>query len=333
MPDLTLNQFNSHIDKGELNSLYLFWGPETYFHDISLTSLEKKVIPDSTAKSFNYHLFYANDSSINEIIATCISFPMMSDKKLVVVKHFDKMTIGDKDAFIKYIQNPQESTVLVLTAETWGKTKLHSEYKKNAISVKCKALYDKEVYQWVKFKFAEKNITADEEAMSFLIENVGFNILRLNVEIEKLSNLVAQDKVLSKDIVEEITGFSKDVNIFNLQHELGQRDLKNALQLGLKLLEQGETLASMLPMIYLFFKRMWIVKEMLNLGKAQKQILSELGGNAFYYRDIFKFHKNFSPSNFSTIFRNLEQSEILLKTSQKREDSILTMIIYNICKI
>ena len=86
-------------------------------------------------------------------------------------------------------------------------------------------------------------------------------------------------------------------------------------------------------MIFLFFKRMWIVKEMINLGMGQKKILAELKGNAYYYKDIFSSHKIFSSQQFIVIFRQLEQAELLLKTSQKREESILTMIIYNICKI
>ena len=333
MTDLSINQFKSHLDKGEYQNLYLFWGAETYFHDVLVSQLEKKIIPDAASKDFNYHLYYANDVSINEIVATCLSFPMMSDKKFVVVKHFDKLTIDDKDAFINYIKNPQKSTVLVLTAETWGKTKFHTDLMKEAISVNCKTLYEREVYIWVKSKFAERKISIKDESIAFLVENIGYNLLRLNVEIEKLSNFVAEEQELSLKVISEITGFSRDVNIFNFQHELGKKNLKTALQLGLKLLEQGESLTSIFPMIYLFFKRMWVVKELSNTGLKQKQILSELGGNAYYYKDIFNSLKNFSTPQFTSIFKHLEQSEILLKTSQKRDESILTMIIYNICII
>jgi len=333
MPDMSIHQFSKYLEKEELSNLYLFWGPETYFHDVFISNLEKKVIPDAASKDFNFHSYYANDVSINEVVSTCLSFPMMSDKKFVMVKHFDKMTIDDKDAFIKYIQNPQKSTVLVLTAETWGKTKFHTELLKAAVSVNCKTLYEREVYSWVKSKFDEREISIEENSIAFLVENIGHNLLRLNVEIEKLSNFATEGKKLSLKLISEITGFSRDVNVFNFQNELGKKNLKNALQIGLKLLEQGESLAAIFPMIFLFFKRMWVVKEMLTLGKGQKQIVSELGGSSYYYKDIFNSHKKFSGTQLKNIFKNLEQSDILLKTSQKRDESILTMIIYNICKI
>jgi len=333
MADISIKKFTEHLEKRELSNLYLFYGPETYFQDMFVSILEKKIIPDAASKDFNYHLYYANDVSVNEIIGTCLSFPMMSEKKLVIVKHFDKLNIEDKDNFIKYIKNPQKSTILVLTAEAWGKTKFHNELINESVSVHCKTLYEKEVYNWVKSQFNERKIQADEESIAFLVENIGYNLLRLNLEIEKLSNCVADGQQLSQKLISEITGFSRDVNIFNFQHELGKKNLKNSLQLGLKLLEQGESLASIFPMIFLFFKRMWIVKEMINMGMGQNKILSELKGNAYYYKDIFNSHKIFSASQFRIIFKHLEEAELLLKTSQKREESILTMIIYNICKI
>ena len=132
MPEVSIQQFSKYLEKEELSNLYLFWGTETYFHDLFVSQLENKVTPDAASKDFNYHSYYANDVSINEVISTCLSFPMMSEKKLVIVKHFDKMTIDDKDAFLKYIQNPQKSTILVLTAETLGKTKFHHELLKAA---------------------------------------------------------------------------------------------------------------------------------------------------------------------------------------------------------
>jgi DNA polymerase-3 subunit delta len=333
MPDLSINEFNEHLDKCEFQNLYLFWGPETYFHDLFVSQLEKIIIQDAVSKDFNFHLYYADDTTIHEIITTCLSFPMMSDKKLVIVKHFDKLTIDDKEAFINYIKNPQKSTILVLTAETLGKTKFHDDLKKEAVSIQCRILYEREVYNWVKSKFVEKKISIEEKSIAFLLENIGFDLLLLNVEIEKLSNYVSVGQKLSQKLISEITGFSRDVNIFSLQQELSKKNLKKALQIGLKLLEQGESLASIFPMIFLFFNRMWIVQEMIHMGKAQNQILSELKGNAYYYKDIFNYHKNFSSQEFTYIFRLLEQSEILLKTSQKSDESNLIMIIYNICKI
>ena len=333
MPEVSIQQFKKYLNKEDVGNLYILWGSETYFQDMFVQNIIEKVIPDAASKDFNYHIFYGNEANINEIISACLSFPMMSDRKLVLVKHFDKVNIGEKEAFLKYIQDPQKSTTLVLTAEAWGKTKFHSDLLKSSIHVNCKTLYERDVYDWVRTKFNDRKIAVDEKSIGFLVENVGHNLLRLNVEIEKLYNFVSEGQKLSLELISEITGFSREVNVFNFQHELGKKNINKALQIGIKLLEQGESLAAIIPMIFLFFKRMWIVKELINKGLGQKQIVSEMGGNPYYYRDIFNNQKNFSTGHLKNIFNHLEQSEVLLKTSQKHEESILTMMIYNICKI
>lgn len=333
MSEISITAFNSHIKKSDLDCLYVFFGPENYFHDSFVTGIESKVFSDPSSKDFNFHIYYGTETSLPEILNTCLSYPMLSDKKLVVVKQFDKLSIEDKDSFLKYIKNPQSSTVLVLTADSWGKTKFHNELLKHSTSVNCRTLYGREVYSWVKSKFEEHNIGTDEQSISFLVENTGYNLLRLKVEIEKIVNYLSAGEKISQNLISEITGFSKEINVFNLQNELGSQNLKKSLKICLKLLEQGESLAAILPMIFLFFRRMWIVKELASSGLNQQQIVKNLGGSTYYYKDIFSSMNNFSTNHLLFIFEQIEQSEIQLKTSQKNEESILTMLVYYICKI
>ncbi len=332
MSEISITSFSSYLKKSDLECLYIFFGPETYFHDLFVSGIETKVFSDPAAKDFNFHIYYGTETSLSEILNSCLSYPMLSDKKMIVVKQFDKLSIEDKDSFLKYIKNPQPSTVLVLTSESWGKTKFHNELKKHSTSVNCRTLYGKEVYSWVKSKFKESNIGTDENSISFLVENTGYNLLRLKVEIEKIVNFLPAGKKISQNMISEITGFSKEINIFNLQNELGAQNLKKSLQICLKLLEQGESLAAILPMVFLFFRRMWVVKELASTGLSRQQIVKNLGGSEYYYKDIFSSMKNFSTPHLMIIFEQIEQSEIQLKTSQKHDESILTLLVYYICK-
>jgi len=333
MSEIPVSGFGSHLNKPDLNNLFLFHGPERYFQDQLIDQLEQKVFTDPAAKDFNHHVFYGSDSSLNEILSACLNYPMLSDKKLIVVKQFDELSLNDKDSFMRYLTNPQKSTILVLVADSWGKTKFHTELLKLSSAVNCRKLYEKEIYSWVKSKFKERNIESDEKSLSFLIENLGNNLLRLNSEIEKIINYLPKGNKLTSESVFEITGFSREINVFNLQKELGAKKLQRSLKLSIKLLEQGESINSILPMIFLFFRRMWLVNDLLNRGMNRQKILAELGGSSFYYKDIFNSVNNFSKAKLISIIEHLEQADIQLKTSQKKDASILTMLIYNICKI
>jgi DNA polymerase-3 subunit delta len=172
----------------------------------------------------------------------------------------------------------------------------------------------------------------DRTTITFLIENIGNNLLRLNLEIEKLINFAGPGKKIDFDTVATVTGFTRDVSIFNFQKALGNRDLKKSMRTGIQLLEQGEVLSAILPMIVNFFRRIWVVKYLLSKNLNRNKILQELNGHPYAFNDIFASVGNFSERQIMAIMKTLEESELALKTSMKKELSILTMVCYHICK-
>ena len=90
-------------------------------------------------------------------------------------------------------------------------------------------------------------------------------------------------------------------------------------------------MAAILPMIFIFFRRMWAVKQLLEKNNSENQILSLLGGTSYAYRDIFATHGNFSYQHIQLIFEKILEAELQLKTTQKTTESILTILSYFIC--
>jgi len=330
--EITIYSFNKHINDLKNKNLIILHGDERYFFDLFLKKIEENIFRDKAEKDLNYHQFSGFENSISEILAACLSFPMLADKKMVVVKDFDKIKLNDKDSFLKYIQHPQPSTVLVLAAEKFSNIKFYMDIMKLASSIKCRSLTHDEIYKWTNNKFQEANIEASKECIAFLIENIGNNLLRLNLEIEKIINYLSPEKALTLDIVSQLIGFTKEVNFFNFQRSLASRDLSSSLKIGLQLIEQGSSLAAILPMLFIFFRRLWVVKHLMAKRYSQNQILQKLSGSRYAYFDIFNSVENFSYQQIIMIMEKLEEAELQLKTSLKTNDSILTMLCFYICK-
>jgi DNA polymerase-3 subunit delta len=256
---------------------------------------------------------------------------MLSERKLVVVKEFDSLQISDRESFIKYVSKPQSTTTLVLIAEKFGTNKFQKDILEHAVSVRCKNLNTGDIYQWSFDRFKNAKINVNKDSIAFLIENIGANLLRLNLEIEKIKSYLGPEETLTLEKVSKITGFTRDVNIFNFQKSLASKNLKSSLKIGYLLLEQGESMAAILPMIFIFFKRMWAVKQLLEKNHSEKQILVLLGGSSYAYREIFATHSNFSYQHIQLIFEKLLDAELQLKTTQKATESILTILSYIIC--
>jgi len=332
MRNLSFHSIDKYLDNFKEQNLFVLYGEERFFFDQILKKIEAKLFKDKAEKDLNYSQFSGLENTVSEVLAACLSFPMLSTFKLVVVREFDKIKLNDKDSFIKYIKHPQPTTVLVLTADRWGTTKFHQEISNAAASVRCNTLTNGEIYNWINTKLKDAQVQADKDSIVFLIENIGNNLLRLNLETEKIISYLGPEKLLTTEIVSQLTGFTKDVNIFNFQKVLASKDLKNSLKIGIQLLEQGNKLAAILPMVFIFFRRILVVKYLQSKNYSKPQILQKLGGSKFVYSDVFSALDNFSDQHLISIMEKLEESEVQLKTSQKTDDSILMMLCYYICQ-
>ena len=187
------------------------------------------------------------------------------------------------------------------------------------------------MYQWAGKKFKDSNIKIAQDAIAFLIENTGQNMQRLVLEIDKIINYIKPKTTLDLTDLSSITGFTREVSVFSFQKELAERSLKNSLPVGLRLLEQGESLAALLPLIFIFFRRMLIVKELILKKLNRKQILEKVSGNAYLYSDIFTNINKFTLEEIIGVLESIENAELEFKSTQKTNSSILTMLCYQIC--
>lgn len=331
MKQVSVSSFNKYIENPIKDNLFVIYGEERFFHDSLLTKIEDRHFKNKADKDLNYHVFYGTEASVSDILSACLSFPMLTDRKLVVVKEFDTLQISDKESFLKYISNPQSTTTLVLTAEKFGVNKFQKDILSHAVSIRCRKLSSGDIYQWSSEKFRSANIKTSKDCIAFLVENIGSNLLRLDLEIEKIKNYLGTEETLTLEKISKITGFTRDVNIFNFQKSLAAKNLKACLKIGYHLLEQGESMAAILPMVFIFFRRMWVVKQLLEKNHSEKNILDLLGGSSYAYRDIFATHSNFSNQHIQLIFEKILDAELQLKTTQKSPESILTILSYFIC--
>lgn len=323
--------FINYLKKNELPPVCLIYGPELFFHDELLEQISRKIFTNPAEKDFNFEVFYGPESGLNQVVSACMAFPMMAAKKLVVVKQFDKLKLEDADSFLKYVKTPQNSTMLVLISENYPKTKIYTQIRESALSINCRSLKEPAVFTWVQQKFRENSIEIDSHAQSFLIQNTGLDLLRLKIEIEKIINYIKPAGSVSIEQISEITGFSRDFDVFNLQKVLSYRNLKQSLRIGLKLLEQGDKLAAIIPLIYTQFRKIWIVKASQLKQESRQALLSKVKSPAWQWDDAFKAAELYRLQEIKRIFEHLLEAEIQLKTSQKSETSILSLLFFKIC--
>ena len=130
-----LDSILKSIKNKELQPLYFFHGEEPYYIDVATKAFENDVLSEDE-KAFNQTVVYGKDTNYPEIFALARQFPMMGDKMLIIVKEAQDLKLNEEDvnAFLKYLENPTPSSIVVFAHKNkldGKKRKLNDLLKKN----------------------------------------------------------------------------------------------------------------------------------------------------------------------------------------------------------
>ena len=144
----TLDALKSEWKAGRFAPVYLFYGEEDFLIEQMCDEiLTKALLPEE--KDFNLDIFYANEVDGVKVMNIASSYPLMSARRVVMVRNIELFTAANLQMINKYVQHPLDSTCMVLTAEKLEgrKTKLH-DIQKASVYLEAKPLYDNHIPDW-----------------------------------------------------------------------------------------------------------------------------------------------------------------------------------------
>ena len=220
------------VQAGKFSPVYCFMGDEDYYIDnLSQYIADRALKPEE--RDFNYDLLYGAETRANDIIAIARQFPMMADRRVVLVREFQ--ALADKETLAAYVKNPNPTTILILChkhGKLDARRALAQEIKRQGVLFESKRLYDRELPGFVTKYMQRKQKAIEPAAVQMLCDHVGSDLSRLVAEMDKLLMALPQGETrVGAALVEELTGMSKDFNSFELQNALAVRDVYKANQI------------------------------------------------------------------------------------------------------
>ena len=188
MPILKVQDFNRSISK--ISSVYLFAGEESYLVDICLNKIERFLAVDD----LNKEVFYAAESSAEDILNAVQTLPFLSERRVVVVKGIDKMKAVDAERITDYLSNVIETTCLILLYNDNHKKETILKRRelinkcissKECVSVECRKQYESEVKDFIKNEFAQKSKTTSQDVIARIIDENGTDLLNIANELPR----------------------------------------------------------------------------------------------------------------------------------------------------
>ncbi len=226
-------QIINDVKNGNFVPVYLLMGTEPYYPDLVCDEIIKYALTDSE-RDFNQTVFYGLDTDAGTVASECRSYPMMAERRLVVVKEAQSMKTLEDLAI--YASDPMESTVLVILMHGASADKRRALYKnvqKKGVVLVSDALRDYEMPQWITSFYKSRGLDIEPAAAALLAEYAGTDMSRIMLETEKMQKNLPEGTVrINAADIEKNVGISRQFSIFELTKALSYMKAEKALKIA-----------------------------------------------------------------------------------------------------
>jgi len=327
------------LKSGKFAPVYFLEGEESYFIDYIVKFIEKNAIPEAE-RSFNQVVIYGKDSNMGQIIGEARGFPMMAERKLVVVKEAQFLAdFGKEDSqklLINYITNPQPSTILVFghkQKKLNGRTSLAKELKKLTVYVESKKIQDYKLPNWIQDYFNELEHDIDPRAVQLLSDSIGNNLEVISNEIDKMIINFKEPTKVTVNHISQFVGINKDYNNFELIRAIGYKDVIKANKIS-NYFSQNPKAHPIIPLfslLYNYFAR--VAKIQTSPNASDGELAGKLGVPPFAIKEYRSAARNYNLGKIIDVFSYLKEADMRLKgvdSVSMRDGEILRELLYKI---
>lgn len=332
---MTFEEICKKIKKKHFAGIYYLTGEETYFTD-KITHLLDENVLDISERDFNRDILYGNETQAGHILNGCKSFPLMAERRLVIVKEAQAVDTKHWEKMLSYFQKPSPSTVLVLAFKGKGKGLPKAAVKaieeNQGVIFEAKKMYDKDVIKWVTTHIAEAGFDSEAGVSEVISGHLGTNLHLIENELEKIFIYLSgsKDKKITKNLLFEMINIDKEFNVFELNKALSIKDNARSHFIIHRLTGNLKTNPSVLTISSLFRFFSDIAAVYSYKVSDVKGIQDNLKVNWYAAQDLAAARQRYPLIKVYHNILHIQEADLMLKginpTDQDEEDILKTLI-------
>jgi DNA polymerase-3 subunit delta len=305
--------------------LYFFYGDERFLAE-ELQDLLVQYGVASHERDFNLDIVYGSESDAQGLIALCSSYPMMAERRVVIVRDFDKLK--DNRLFKEYADRPNPTAVVLLACSAKPNLAMHpyKALREKAVSMEGKPLWDNQMPAWIQKRAESQGYSISPEAVRMLADFVGTSLRAAAGELDKLTTFAGIGETITADDVVLATGQTREFNVFELQRAIGEGRSRDAHRISERMLQKasnprGEALM-IVAVLTSYFVKLW--KLTACQGKmSEKAMAGRIGVPPFYIKEYLASLRRFRMPSIEESFSALLAADFELKGGSGREERLV----------
>lgn len=215
-------RLRGELKQGSVARVYLLAGPDAFRIERTARWLREKAL-EGPMGELNAENLWADEVSCTKIAQDAAAFPMFGGQRFLWVRHAEALPSGDAvEPLLRYLRNPSESTVLVMTSAKLDKRlKLTAACAEAGRVVEFSPLGGADLQAQVGRQAAAHGLELGPDAIQVLVDLVGDDLAEIERELEKLALQEFEGRIGAAE-VRELVARSRSIDGFELADALDQ---------------------------------------------------------------------------------------------------------------
>jgi DNA polymerase III subunit delta len=316
------------VRNGKLLPVYFLCGEDNFLIDKALAEITKAVEPFLFSDFDKETIWGAEDKNLSDVISIVTAFPFGSEKKLVIVKDFEKFR--DKKGLSGYLDSPVDFTVLVLIYNgpvSSGSSEPFKTLVKNGFIFEAKELKGKNLVNWIIEYVSENGKSISPENTRMLMEIVGENRDLMEAQLEKIFTFMADRREISHNDISFLAANMKEYTIFDLLNAMGKKEKASAFKYALNLIDKGKEPVFIIFMLTKYFSTLSRINELRNQNLSPAVISKKLNIFEWTYKDYVAARGLYTENQLKRAAEALLKADVSVKTSSLDEKTIISLLL------
>ncbi len=317
---------------------------------------------------YNSDTYVGGETPLATVIATCDTFPFLTEARLVVLeglpkkrkseeagvgtleaggakdtstekakkgkkssKNASESRSGFEKGLAEYIARLPDTTTLIvlIDEELSASSPLLKAAQEHGKVIQCTPPKGAALESWIVKRAQGLGVKITPEATSLLANFMGNQLRMLANEIDKLATYVGERATIGVEDVRLLSASAQEARIFDLTDALAQRNRKQALDLLHDLLADGEPPLKLISTITSQVRSLLLVKELASDGLRVQQIVTATGMAPFVAEKALRQVGKFQMAQLEGAYRQLLATDAALKRSRMTPEMALDLLVVN----
>ena len=332
---------NDIKNKNDFPTVVLLYGADTFTMDETLEKITKFLI-NSESDKIDFEILDGEEVTQNTIVNIASQLPMLSEKRVVVVRRFDKIFKERRkksdtvSQLAKYLEDANNTTALILTVDA-SENKLditkfpYDIISKKHRTVEFPTVYENQLPSWVVKRFSQKGKNINLETADLIVSQTPPNLRSLANEVEKIILFEPETQNITFDYVLKIIGATKQNTVFELVNSVAQRDSKKAIKIMLNILATSSQEVLIILQLRDLFIKLWKLVELSETGTTRDEMARQIGlRNAYFLNDYLIGIKKYSLEDLNNAFLVLCETDQKIKSTNSNSKLIIEEMLIKI---